>query len=151
MAEVTHAQSNLNTVLGALGTAAFAGVNASGGIGGLLGGGNKPEYATKSDLENAILLAQKDNEISLLKSESNTEVKVADVYARLKGDMLAMERNQHDWNTQQSLNNCQMSSAIAANASSIAILQAMTKTVIPITNVCPQPAVATPTTTTPST
>lgn len=136
MAEFTsQGQGTLNTVLGALGTAAFTGIGNGNGLN--LFGGGKVEYATKSDLDNAILLAAKDSEIALLKADQNTEVKIADVYSRLKGDMLTLERNQHDWNTQQALNNCQMSSAIAANRNSIDILMGMTKTVIPNSSVCP--------------
>lgn len=136
MAEVTHAQSNLNTVLGALGTAAFAGINASGGVNGLLGG-NRADYATKSDLDNAILLAQKDSEIALLKADQNTEIKIADVYERVMSRVNADRNEQIAWNSQQSLNNCQMASAIAMNKSSIDILMGMTKTVIPNSSVCP--------------
>lgn len=48
----------------------------------------------------SMALARKDSEIALIKSEQNTEVKIADVYARLKGDLLTLERNQNAWNTQ---------------------------------------------------
>lgn len=88
-------------------------------------------------------LAKKDSEIALIKSEQNTEIKIADVYARLKGDMLTMERNQSAWNSQQMVNNATMSAAIAQNANSIEALKnvcsGITKTVVPITAVCPQP------------
>jgi len=140
MAEVTHAQSNLNTVLGALGTAAFAGISANGNGLGILGG-NKTEYATKADLDNAIIIASKDSEIALLKAESNTESKMIDVYERVMARVNADRNEQLAWNTQQLVNNSQMASAIAVNANSISALQTMcnslTKVVIPNTSVCP--------------
>lgn len=136
MAEFTsQGQGTLNTVLGALGTAAFTGIGSGNGLN--LFGGSKVEYATKSDLDNAILLAAKDSEIALLKADQNTEIKIADVYERVMTRVNADRNEQMAWNTQQSLNNCQMSSAIAANRNSIDILMGMTKTVIPNSSVCP--------------
>lgn len=100
------------------------------------------QYATKSDLAYAQELAKKDSEIALLKSEQNTEVKIADVYARLKGDLLTMERSQTAWNSQQMVNNANMSSAIATNANSISALQdtcgKITKVIIPKDVICPE-------------
>lgn len=123
----------------------------NGGLGNIFGGnrmGNyacnydpHQEFATKTDLAYSQELARKDAEIALLKSEQNTEVKIADVYARLKGDMLTMERNQSAWNSQQMVNNATMSSAITTNANSIAGLQEtcgkITKVVIPKDVICP--------------
>lgn len=100
-------------------------------------------YVTRTEFQMSQELAKKDSEIALIKSEQNTEVKIADVYARLKGDMLTMERNQSAWNSQQMVNNATMSAAIAQNANSIEALKnvcsGITKTVVPITAVCPQP------------
>ena len=102
---------------------------------------NAPEYATKSDLAYAQELARKDSEIALLKSEQNTEIKIADVYERLITRVNADARAQADWNASQSVANAQMSAAIATNAGSIASLQnvcsQITKTVVPNNAICP--------------
>ena len=102
---------------------------------------NCGRFVTKDEFQMGQELARKDAEIALIKSEQNTEVKIADVYAKLKGDMLTLERNQSDWNAAQMVSNAQMSSAISTNAQSIAGLQNtvgnITKTVIPNNVVCP--------------
>lgn len=122
--------------------------------GGLIGGGMNnaaglastamqlgDHYATKEELKYSQEIARKDSEIALLKSEQNTEVKIADVYARLKGDLLTLERGQNAWNATQSVANAQMSAAIAANTNSIVGLQnccdKITKIVVPNTSICP--------------
>lgn len=132
-----------------------------GGIGGYIGGiatllgmiGNgygampaaaapcAPSFVTKDELSMAMTIAGKDSEIALLKSEQNTEVKIADVYERLITRINADRNAQMEWNATQSVNNAQMSAAIAVNANSIGAIQGIlgqiTKTVIPNSSVCP--------------
>lgn len=99
------------------------------------------EFATKTDLAYSQELARKDAEISLLKSEQNTEVKIADVYERLITRINSDAKAQADWNAQQAVNNCHMSSAIATNKNSIDVLgkvvDDITKVVIPKSAICP--------------
>lgn len=146
------AVGNAGLATGIIGTT--LGVLNSGGLGGILGGGfgNNAcglastamqlgdHYATKDDLKYSQELARKDSEIALLKSEQNTEVKIADVYSRLKGDLLALERGQNDWNASQSVVNAQMAASITTNQQSIAGLQAtvggITKTAVPSSAIC---------------
>ena len=72
------------TALGIVGTVLGGMAVANGCLGnGLNLFGNNDKYATKTDLAYAQELAKKDSEISLLKSEQNTEIKMADVYDRL--------------------------------------------------------------------
>jgi hypothetical protein len=86
-------------------------------------------------------LAKKDSEIALLKSEQNTEVKIADVYDRLLTRINADRQAQADWNATQMVNNCTMSNAIATNTNSISALQnccnSITKLVVPNSAICP--------------
>lgn len=150
-----------------------------GGIGGYIGGisallgmlGNgygampaaaapgAPSFVTKDELNMAMTIAGKDSEIALLKSEQNTEIKMADIYDRLITRINADRNAQMEWNATQSVNNAQMSSAIAVNVNSIAciqnVLNQITKTVIPNASICPgwgevtvktTPVAATPTT-----
>ena len=114
----------------------------NGGLGGILGGlGGCNQYATKSDIAYSQELAKKDSEIALLKSEQNTEIKIADVYDRLLTRINADRQAQADWNAAQMVNNCSMSNAIAVNTNSISALQnccnSITKLVVPRDAICP--------------
>ena len=98
-------------------------------------------FVSKAELEMTQELAKKDSEIALLKSEQNTEIKIADVYDRLISKINQNQKEQSEWNAQQSVNNATISAAIATNAQSIASLQnccsQITKLVIPNSAVCP--------------
>jgi hypothetical protein len=115
----------------------------NGGLGNLLGGfgGCNNQVATKSDIAYSQELAKKDSEIALLKSEQNTEVKIADVYDRLITKINANQLAQSEWNATQMVNNCKMSNAIAVNSNSISALQnccnSITKLVVPNSAICP--------------
>ena len=143
-------KSNAALTTGIIGTTLGGLLTLNGGLSngngiGLFGGNNvnmvDSRYVSRDDLNMAIALAQKDSEIALLKSEQNTEVKIADVYARIKGDLLTLERSQADWNAAQSVANAQMSSAIATNANSISAIQTVlgniTQVKVPNNAVCP--------------
>lgn len=148
----SNGKGNLGVTLGAIGT----GLSVLNGGLGLIGNGsalmnnnayhNNSEggrFITKDELDYVQTISAKDSEIALLKSEQNTEVKIADVYERIMTRVNADQRAQADWNAAQSVANAQMSSAIAVNANSIAALQTccnnLTKIVIPADNVCPKP------------
>lgn len=148
MEYASNGKGNLGVTLGAIGT----GLSVLNGGLGLIGNGYNANYhnnteggrfITKDELDYVQTISSKDSEISILKSENFTNEKIADVYSRLKADMNALEKEQNAWNSAQSVINAQMSSAIAVNQNSIASLQTMcnnlTKTIIPITNVCPEP------------
>lgn len=128
-----------------LGIAGTALALLNGGLGGIFGGGfsNHPQFSTKDDVANVKELMAKDQQIAILQSENFTNTKLADVYERLKADINSLERTQNAWNASQSVANAQMSAAIATNTNSISVLQDccnnITKTVVPITSVCPQP------------
>jgi hypothetical protein len=113
----------------------------NGGLGNILGGVGNNQVASKSDLAYTQELAKKDSEIALLKSEQNTEVKIADVYDRLITKINANQLAQSEWNAAQMVNNCKMSNAIAVNTNSITALQnccnSITKLVVPNSAICP--------------
>lgn len=159
----SNGKGNLGVTLGAIGSG-LALLNNGTGLFSGLGGNNYHNteggrYITKDELDYVQTISAKDSEIALLKSEQNTEVKIADVYERIMTRVNADQRAQADWNAAQMVNNAQMSSAIAVNSNSIGALQAccnnLTKIVIPADNVCPQPMAkynswTAPTTTTPT-
>lgn len=81
----------------------------------------------------------KDSEIALLKSEQNTEIKIADVYERI------MKRVNDDRNAQQEINSAQAvynatnGATVSTIHSQVHQLMELTKLVVPAHNVCPQP------------
>ena len=127
--------------LGIAGT--VLGLLQNGSFGGILGGNCQSQVATKTDLAYVQELGKNDSEIALLKSEQHTEVKIADVYDRLVTKINANEKEQTAFNSAQAVVNAQMGANIAVNANNIAQLQTLcgnlTKTIIPIDNVCPEP------------
>lgn len=142
-------QGVYNTIAGSLGLASFLGLGNNGncggnGLAGLFGGNRNGCGCVSGEiLDLAMRIAAKDSEIALLKSEQNTETKIADVYERLITRINADKFEQAQINSAQAVANCQMSSAIAVLQSSVACLQntlsGITKTVVPISAVCPQP------------
>ena len=113
----SRGQVNLNTVLGSLGAASFAGVNANtllnGGCngGGLFGGWNRGGNCgcgspwdmpvTRYELGMEQQLASKDSEIALLKSNIFTDQKITETYKELRG----MISNLQDFAARQSVQN----------------------------------------------
>ena len=142
----SNAKANGALATGIVG-ATLSGLLTLGAGGRLMNGGmmdgtcNQP--ITKFEMEQQSMIAAKDAEIALLKSEQNTEVKIADVYERIITRINQDQREQQAWNANQAVANAQMSSAIAVNNNSIAaiqnILNNLTKVVIPATSVCPEP------------
>lgn len=142
----TTALGIIGTVLGGLATA-MAGGNGLGILGGNSSGkgcanaNDSNTYVTKAELDMTQKIAAKDSEIALLKSEQNTEVKIADVYERVMTRVNQDQRDQAAWNASQSVANATMSAAIATNTNSIASLQnccnQITKLVVPNSSICP--------------
>jgi hypothetical protein len=84
-------------------------------------------------------LAAKDSKISLLESNIYVDGKIADVYERLNTKIGVIEHELCD----QRVYNATNTATVSCLQQQIATLAALTKVVVPITNVCPQPAVAT--------
>lgn len=128
----------------ALGGAALAGVLSQGGglLGGLFGGGcheNMPinRYELKMQQE----IAAKDSKIALLESNIYVDSKISDVYERLNNKIGCIEAQL----CEQRVYNATNTSALSCLQGQVAQLASLTKLVIPITSVCPEPAVATTT------
>lgn len=138
----SNGKGNLGVTLGAIGTGLSV---LNGGLGNLGWGNNAyhntdgGRYVTKDELDYVQTISAKDAEISLLKSESNTEVKIADVYERLITRINADQRAQADVNAAQMVFNANSNSAISVLQNQVNVLNSLTKTVVPITNVCPEP------------
>lgn len=137
----SNAKGNLGVTLGAIGT----GLSVLGGGANMLGllGNNAvvagKQYVTKDELDYVQEIARKDSEIALLKSEQNTEIKIADVYERIMTKVNANERAQSDINAAQAVYNASANSAISVLQNQVGVLNSLTKTVVPAANICPQP------------
>lgn len=143
-------QGNYNSVGASAGIASFLGFNANNILGGMNRGGcPNPQDTPVTRYEAAMQqeLAAKDGKIALLESNIYTDQKIADVYERLNNKIDRNRDEQQAINLQQAVYNGVNTAAVECIKGQIAQLQGLTKLVVPITAVCPQPAVATTTTT----
>lgn len=103
----SQGQVNLNSVLGALGTAGFAGINLQNLLGGLLGGGNNAQTAmllatlmqgqqcgcsdnqpvTRYELGMEKEIASKDSKIALLEANTYNDQKTLELYRYIDGKL----------------------------------------------------------------
>lgn len=147
-------QGNLNTVLGAIGTAGALG-NGNGLLGGLLGGNcnyrNQPvEVITSADkpisrneAEMMMKLNAKDSEISLLKADKYTDQKIVETTAYLmnkidevKATVSANKDAQTAINMEQAVYNGTNTATLGCIKGQIAQLQALSELVVPQRKVC---------------
>lgn len=129
------------TALG-LGAGALGAQLLGGGLGNLFGGGyrfSEDHMVNRYEAGLNARIAELDTHVKLLESNIYTDQKIAEAYERLGARIGAVEASVN----QQAVINAQTTAQIAANIScmqtSIAALQALTKTVIPIGNICPEP------------
>lgn len=140
-------QGNYNTVGASAGIASFLGLNA----GNILGGGcarnggyaGPVEVITSEDkpisrYEAAMMdkLAAKDSEIALLKSNTYTDQKLADVYERLSAMINRNKEAQNEINMNQAVYNGTNTAALKCMQQQINELAALSELVIPQRKVC---------------
>lgn len=129
-----------NTALGLSIGALGAGL-LSGSFGNLLGGGtancgcNEDHLVNRYEMGMQQEIAAKDTKIALLESNIYVDTKIADVYEKLNAKIGAVESEL----CQQRVYNATNTAAISCINGQIATLMGLTKTVIPITSVCPEP------------
>lgn len=135
----------------------------NGGLGNLFGGfcgnnaalmaaacsDNQPVTRYELDMENKIV--SKDSEIALLKSNIYTDQKITDVFERLSTRIRGVE----DQVAAQAVYNATNTATLSCIQAQVAQLQGLTKLIVPIANVCPEPMPAknawiAPTSTTPT-
>lgn len=142
-------QGNLNTVLGALGTASFLGLN-GGNILGRNGMGyndgcgcseNTP--VNRYELNLVEQLNAKDSHIALLEADKYTDQKIVEAYKDLQGQIRGVEAQvlankdaQAAINLQQATMNATATATIGCMQAQIAQLQSLSKLVIPTSSVC---------------
>lgn len=107
-------------------------------LGGLFGGGancheNMPVNRYELNQQNEI--TNRDMEIAYLKGRDAAKTDSLELYRYIDGRFRGVESQL----SAQAVTNAQIGANISCMQTAIAGLQALTKTVIPITNVCPQP------------
>lgn len=116
--------------LGIAGTA--LGVLGNNGLGNILGGwGNNCGALFAWERE----LSHKDSEIGSLKADLATDRKILELYQYVDGRMRGIEGQL----AQQAVTNAQITANISCMQRDIDVLNGLTKTVIPINNICPRP------------
>lgn len=134
----SNGKGNLGVTLGAIGTG--LGLLAGNGLNLFNGNGNnnccsEDHYVNRYELGLQQELAAKDSKISLLESNIYVDSKIADVYERLNTKINGIEAQI----CQQAVVNAQITANISCMQNAINTLNGLTKTVIPITSVCPEP------------
>jgi hypothetical protein len=133
----SNSKGNLGVTLGAIGTG--LGV-VSGGLNGLgLFTNNRAcegdHFVNRYELGLQNEIAAKDSKIGLLESNIYTDSKIADAYEKLNTKIGVLEGQIAG----QAVINAQITANISCMQSAINTLNGLTKTVIPIGNVCPAP------------
>ena len=100
---------------------------------------NVPEWVSKEEFNQGQKISSLESENALLRAEKNTDAKMIDVYERLDSKFRTLEATVNNFKAEQGVINAQVISNISVMQNQIAVLNSLTKTVIPITNVCPEP------------
>ena len=134
--------ANAGLTTGIIGTALGV-LNGSGGLlGGMRNGCGCSGGVSQYELGMMNEIATKDARIALLEANTYNDQKLLDVYKYFDGELKEV-RNQL---CAQAVVNAQVTANISCIQSNLAVLNGLTKTVIPIDSICPTPAVATSTT-----
>lgn len=139
--ESINNKANSALTTGIIGTVGTGLALLGGGFSGLLG---NMGAVRNSDAEKIAALT---SERDMLLSDQRNDGKMLELYKYLESKDRAQMEALNNFKMAQAVVNAQVSDNIAINSNNIAAIQKtlgdLTKTVIPITNICPEPAVAT--------
>lgn len=96
---------------------------------------------SRYDAAQAARIAELETEVKLRDANTYTDGKILDLYRYVDGKFACVEGQI----AQQAVYNATNNATVSCISGQVAQLMALTKTVIPIANICPQPAVATTT------
>lgn len=123
--------------LGIAGTA--LGLLNGNGLGGLFGDnrpcGHEEHLVNRYEAQQSARIAELETEVKLRDSNIYTDSKILDLYKYVDGKFAGVEAQI----CQQNVYNATNTATLNCISGQVAQLQALTKTIIPITNVCPQP------------
>ena len=108
----------------------------NGNLGGILGGGcHEDHMVSRYEASQAARIAELETEVKLRDSNIYTDGKILELYRYVDGKFNAVEAQL----CQQNVVNTQVAANLSCLTNTVNTLSALTKTVIPITNVCPEP------------
>ena len=124
----------LGLAIGALGVEALRG-----GFNGILGGGgnccNEDHVVSRYEASQQARIAELETEVKLRDSNIYTDSKILELYKYVDGKFSCVEAQLNS----QAVINAQVTANLSCLQNTVNALSAMTKTVIPITNICPEP------------
>lgn len=135
MEYASNGKGNLGVTLGAIGTGLSA---LNGGLGNILGGRSTCEsdhVVSRYEAEQSARIAELETEVKLRDANTYTDKKMLEMYQYMDGRLRGVEGQIQ----QQAVINAQITANISCMQNEIATLNGLTKTVIPIGNVCPEP------------
>lgn len=121
--------------LGIAGTA--LGLLQNGGWGGILGNGNcnGAHYVNRYEADQAARIAELETEVKLRDANTYTDSKILDLYRYVDGKFSGVEAQL----CQQAVVNTQVAANLSCLQNTVSVLSGLTKTIIPIDNICPPP------------
>lgn len=125
--------------LGIAGTA--LGLLNNGSLGGIFSGNNgncgcsEDHYINRYEATQSARIAELETEVKLRDANTYTDAKILDLYRYVDGKFNGVEAQI----CQQSVVNAQVAANLSCLQGNVATLMGLTKTIIPIDNVCPQP------------
>lgn len=96
-------------------------------------------WVSQPEFEQGQRISSLESENALLRAEKNTDSKIIDVYEKLDSKIRTLEGTVNAFKSEQGVINTQVISGISVLQNQIAVLNSLTTTKIPITNVCPEP------------
>lgn len=135
----SNGKGNLGVTLGAIGTG--LGLLGNGSLGGIFGGNNgncgcsEDHYINRYEATQSARIAELETEVKLRDANTYTDAKILDLYRYVDGKFNGVEAQI----CQQSVVNAQVAANLSCLQGNVATLMGLTKTIIPIDNVCPQP------------
>ena len=133
----SRGQGALNTVLGAIGTAGATGVlNNMGGIFGCNRAASEHDHpVSRREADMAAEIAELRTEKKLLESNIYSDNKSLEMYKYVDGKFANIEAQI----CQQAVVNAQVAANLSCLTNTVNTLSGLTKTIIPIDNICPPP------------
>jgi hypothetical protein len=133
----SNGKGNLGVTLGAIGTG--LGILGGNGLGGILGNGNcgcnEDHFVNRYEAAQSARIAELETEVKLRDSNIYTDGKILELYKYVDGKFGVVEAEL----CQQRVYNATNTATLNCISGQVASLLALTKTVIPIGNVCPEP------------
>ena len=139
MEYASNGKGNLGVTLGAIGTGLGVlngGFGANPAAAAAMAAGNSDNhYVSRYEAGQSARIAELETEVKLRDANAYTDKKMLELYQYTDGRMRSIEEQL----CQQRVINAQTTANLSCMQNEIATLSGMTKTVIPIANICPEP------------